>query len=221
MTEEQTQSVDELDLNTSSDSEGESPDGQASSESGLPEHTTERSEDELDIDNNINTQTKKAQEEREKQIKTYLDRVNSGKMGVNEIPHKWIKDEVAKRTTPNVDIDKLIEEKLEARESTKRFETLKSELKSQKLTSEQAEVVKSTYAELAQNGLKKDKALEMAMKIAGVQNKPDDTDELKKAMRIPTPSYDGQTRSVKDVDKVLKLSEAERLKHYEAIRKAK
>jgi len=40
-------------------------------------------------------------------------------------------------------------------------------------------------------------------------------------MRIPTPSYDGQTRSVKDVDKVLKLSEAERLKHYEAIRKAK
>lgn len=199
---------------TEPESSGESTsDDQSDSES-----STEEIEQPLDLEEN---KVKKQADEKQKQISSWVNRVNAGKANISDIPFDWLKKEVEARVSPPVDFDKIIEEKLRAKEAEKRFTELKAGLNSLKLTGAQKEEVKATYSELVADGVAKDKALEVAMKAAGVKSRREsELFEQRDALRLPITKA-GQYRPEPKGEELLKQPVAKRLEAYEAIRKNK
>lgn len=137
---------------------------------------------------------------REKQVKTWSDRIESGEATLESLPQNlgWLKplvqDEVAKRTRTQ-DVDALVEAKLAEREArqrqqaeAQRFETLKSEVATLELEDTDKQILETSFKRLVTRGLSKADALEEAMSTFKVIAKSGEIakTELKKAMNIPT-----------------------------------
>jgi len=178
--------------------------------------------DNLDLDIEEKN-TKTAEEQKQKQIKTWLKRVESGEAKIDDIPEKWLQNEVKERYQPPVDYDKIVEEKLQAKEVEKNFEALKNELDKvkSKLSGEQKKEIEDTFKDLRKDGVIKDKALKLAMKAAGAIPKKEDP--RRQAMRVPMPGNYGEInedklQALSDPDAYKKLSPKERIELLEKVR---
>lgn len=150
-----------------------------------------------EIDNSNDT----PQQQRQKQIDAWAQKVITGKATLESIPAnvaKWALTDIRNRAeelggskkAPEIDVEQIVEKKLAEKEDARNYETLKSQIASQRLTKEQQDVLANEFKELLDSGLPKSKALEKAIKISGINTKKMDTEisELRQAMSIPRTS---------------------------------
>lgn len=185
-TEDKNQVKDELfDKTTTEDHEGNPGDGSTTEEQGS---TDEETNQDLQLDNPGEGEDSKAQAERDHQITLWKSRVESGKVSLEEVPHKWIKDAIT--SVPKEqnldDVKKIVREEMEAERSEERFQSIRGQLNSMGLTSTQQSDIEDYYNEHLQYNMPKDVALEKAAKMAGVKDiKSKKMDETFKAMSMP------------------------------------
>lgn len=124
----------------------------------------------------------KAEEEREKQINSFLKRVKSGDITADKIPHKWIQKEVeARLAVKEPSVNDLVQKAIKEEKEAEKYATLREKLNEANLTEEKRQRVTAEYKELVDSGLSKAKALEKAIAIAGVKFDSD----IRFAARIP------------------------------------
>lgn len=152
----------------------------------------------------------KAEEQRNKQIDVWTKRIESGEATIDSLPAnlKWLVNPVSERLSAKkpkateVDLEAIIEQKLAKKEAEQRFKVLQSDLNQAGLSSGQKKLVQSEFNDLVQSGLSPDKALEKAVRLAGVSDKLQDNSkqELRQRMAIPKPGMSDRAGDVTVTD---------------------
>lgn len=114
-----------------------------SSEGVIPEEKASTTED----GEESKPKADSAAQQREKQIQSVLSKVLKGEKDIDSIEHKWLKDEVSQRipsqkvSVGEVDIDALVQSKIQDAESVRRYRDLLKQLKDMQLTDSQRQLV--------------------------------------------------------------------------------
>lgn len=141
---------------------------------------SEKSEETLDLEvpkpKEKEKTAKDGKKNRQKQVEVWQDRVESGKVKLEDVPKKWLREAVEANLedkgfieNDEADLDVLVERKIAEREELLSFDALKKELNSAELTKDQKSEVEATFKDLVRDGLSKFKALNVAMKVAGLE----------------------------------------------------
>lgn len=164
----------------------------------------------------------KGEIERKKMINSWKLRVENGEVEAEDIPVGWIRDELTKTRKPKEDLNETVRKAIQAEKETERYSEMRERLNELGLSEEKRRSLASEYQDLLDSGLSKAKALEKAVKIAGIRLESPD----RFAARIPKPS----TRKVEAGDEIKsKLEEGEfpsdvpmdkRVEHWEKLRKS-
>ena len=194
-----------------------------------PEGTPDSLEASDEAENVENTDEAKAESKdtaalnRKKQIATFKRRVEDGEMTLDEIPHEWIKKALVAEAKPKEDIGETVKKAIQAEKEAERYSEQRARLNELGLSEEKRQRVAEEYKDLVDSGLSKAKALDKAIKIAGIRLETPD----RFAARIPKPS----TRKVEAGDEIKsKIEEGEfpsdvpvekRMEHWEKLRKGR
>jgi len=160
--------------------------------------TSDSEQHQNDTELNLDSVEDKAKENRINQINAWQNKIDSGKVTIDDIPANlnWIKKEL-KTTDESVDQKAMLKQvALEAIEEEKekiKFSEIKNALNDTALTEAQRETIQKEFSTLTKKGLSKFEALKYATKFAGV--KFDGNEEMRRNMSIPMPStkIDGNT----------------------------
>lgn len=180
--------------------------------------TPQGEESTLDLESDKTT----AAEQKEKQLAAFQKKLDNGDMTLDQIPAnlKWVRTEIEKRQAKlqkeeakaqELDVDAIVERKLAEKQADKDFKTLKSDLESRELTSEEREALTAEYKDLRKEGLGKLKALEKAKKLAGIGES------------TARPSAPNSYRPVREeqkadsIEAIMKLPEAKRIAALKAL----
>lgn len=177
---------------------------------------------ELDGDSKQDSdKSEKAEVMKTKQVEAWTSKVLAGKASLEELTgnQAWLKplveSQLNKVSASAPVIEKLVEKKFSEREEVAKFETLRNQLNEISTTKTQKQVVEAEFKDFIAAGLPKHKALEKAMKIAGVDQNT--TALFKNAARMPRASDYQQP-----VEKALKeLPLDSRIAEYEKMRTKK
>lgn len=170
-----------------------------------------------------------AEANREAQIKAWQRKIDAKEVTIDTLPDnvKWVAkyiDPVAAQPKPEVDVDALIEAKLAAKEEETKFKTLKNSLSDVKMSEEQRKDLQVEFDDLRTSGLSKAKALEKAIRLAGISPGDAVTDQLRSKMALPK---DGMQESKpvssdKPYDEARKnMTPEQRVEYLESLRKSK
>jgi hypothetical protein len=136
-----------------------------------------------------------AEEQRQKQIDVWQNRIDTGEATLATLPPnlKWmaahLKSSKAVDTPAgDVDVEAIVERKLAAKEEEGKFLTLKGQLQESKLSDVQRQSVQAEFQDLLESGLSKGKALEKAIKIAGVDVDYSQVEAKRSSMALPKDS---------------------------------
>jgi hypothetical protein len=180
------------------------------------ESTTEEETPSEEIKHNI------AEDNRQKQIQTFLNRVKSGEMTVEEIPHKWIKSEVEKLipTKNTQDAYEIARQVVREEKEAEKYTSLRAKLNDANLTEDKRSRVSEEYQDLIKDGVPKAKALEKAIAIVGV--KLDDYQRY--AARLPKVSNakanpDDHIKESLNNNEMPEVAADDRLAYWEKLRK--
>lgn len=155
--------------NTDDDQKDQEDDSKSESEKG------EEKEEKLDLDDEGGDKTEKdskksvAEENRQKQISVWEDKIDSGEKDISEAP-KWIQKKLnlkEKEEEVAVDLDAIVDKKLAEKQEKRDFKSLKDQLEAMPLTIAQKKELNAEFADL-KGGMPKSKALATAIKIAGI-----------------------------------------------------
>lgn len=164
--------------------------------------------------------TAKSEQNRQKQIDVWTQRVKSGEADLENLPRdlQWLKAPISKRLEAEKapDMEKLIEQKLQEKEEAKRYETLKSNLQQMRLGKTQKDIIAAEYKDLLNSGLPKHKALEKALKIADVDMENAENAVARSRMRLPT---GGSVERETPEGDLQSMPEAKRLELYKKMEK--
>lgn len=167
----------------------ESSEGEADAESTTDDQKTESDGEEIkeDVDLDIPEEESKksiAEEQKLKQIDTWANRISNGEKDLSDIPQKWLREAVEKALKVDIDVESIIEKKMKEKEIQSQFTLLKKSLNDAKLSPVQRKEVSSEFKQFVKEGLNKTKALQLAIKIAGIEL---ESDESYRNMNIPKP----------------------------------
>lgn len=120
-----------------------------------------------------------ADDQKEKQIAAYQRKLDAGEITLDQIPvkAKWVREEIEKRQkkvqqeqskAEELDVDAIVERKLREKQDEQEFNSVKSSLEKQDLTSEEREALLTEYVDLRKAGLDKLMAIKKAKRIAGI-----------------------------------------------------
>lgn len=136
-----------------------------------------------------------AEQQKARQIAVWHTRVESGEVGLDDVPHPWLRKEVEQRMAPKTpDTKELVAEEVQKelarREAENRFNALKSQLGDLKLDKAQREAVTAEFDKLVSHGVPKDVALDTAIK-SGAGGGVDDLFKAQemRGMALPQASY--------------------------------
>ena len=152
-----------------------------------------------------------------KQIQVWQRRYDSGEVDLKDIPKQWVRDAI---TQPKVDEDAVahaVAEALAKERSNDRFESLRGDLQKVKLTKLQRAELEVEYDDLKKH-LPRDKALEKAMRLAGVDSPA--AQRLKEQRMdaiLPRSGYNTGPDNPEE-DSPMDKPEVDRMKYYEEIR---
>lgn len=185
-----------------------------------PASTTVTGEESTVLD--LESEKHTAAEQKEKQIAAYQKKLDAGEIALDQIPAKlkWVREELEKRQAKSqkeeakaqeLDVDAIVERKLAEKQEDQQFNTLKSDLESQDLTSEERSTLTAEYKDLRKAGLGKLKALEKAKKLAGI------------GTNVARPSAPSSFRQVREeqkadsIEAIMKLPEEKRIAALKAL----
>lgn len=157
-----------------------------------------------------------------KQVEAWATKVLAGKASLDDLSGDlaWLKPEVSKQldklSTSAPVLEKLVEKKLAEREEATQFKALKSELDSLGLTASQQKLIQSEFKDFLDAGLPQLKALQKAMKVAGISSESEEIELFRQAARMPRP---GETPKAPKEFK--QMTPTERVAEYEKMRKEK
>jgi len=163
---------------------------------------------------------------KQKQIDAWLGKILNKEATVDDLPVnlKWLKTPLLKELKAlevAPDIEAIVEKKIREKEDAMQFEQMKASLQSVELSKDKKAELSAEFKDLISAGVEKTKALNAAMKIAGIKLQTDDREDLRSAMSIPkgggTPK-DLDENDPKNILKTYKTSK-ERIEHWERIRK--
>ncbi len=182
-------------------------------------HATSSSEESEDLKLEVKEQKSNAQVRKDKIIESWETGVNSGRKALSDAP-EWVQNIIISKATiepDTTDSKEAMRELLKEERAIEKFDDLGAQLKVANLTATQKRTVNEEYAELSQT-MSADKALEKAIKIAGVN-----LDGFKpvRGMSIPSNSRLSKVNDKPADGKYPKnLSSKDRLKQFEGIRKS-
>lgn len=187
MAEDQTTSEE---LFTSTDAEGGSPDVS----------TTETKNEELNLSEENNAsldlqEISSKEEAKQKQIDAFYRKVKTGDLSLDEIPSRqeWMKpfiearldsESVKETKKKELDVSDIVQEALQAERAEGRFQDQFDSLKAMDLTANQMATINAEFKDLRSGGMSKDKALDTARRLAGVEV----TSNRRTAMTPPNPN---------------------------------
>jgi len=210
------QLFDTVDDDAATDAANDTDEAEETSES-------EQEQDTLDLEST----TSKAEEAKQKQINAWQRKLDEGKVNITDLPEnlKWLAphltEPTAKKTDP--DIDAIVERKIAEKEELHKFMQMKEGLSELNLTNAQKKELEAEFKDLRSSGLPQTKALEKAMKLAGVDPDGQKADKLKQRMSMPKESYysvglSGEKVPAPGTDAFNKLSPEERVTVLERLR---
>jgi hypothetical protein len=171
---------------------------------------------------------------KQKQLDAWLGKILNGEAAIKDLPKnmQWLKVPILKElklleagSTIEQVVEQKVTERLKAQDDARSFAELKAKLSVMDLTKSQRAELVAEFKDLASTGISKAKALQKAVKIAGItldfaeiQN-----EELRRAMSIPKGGQAPREFDSNDPENVLKKfkSSEERIKHWEKIRKGR
>jgi hypothetical protein len=181
----------------------------------------EESDSDLDIDKELSDDTSDddkvsvAKEQRQKQVTAWKKKFESGEVKKEDLP-KWVAAEIDyEAEEPDIDarIDAKVAEKLKLTQDSQKYEGLKTQLKSLKLTASQTTKLIDRFKGL-KSKLPKGDALEIAIEAAGVKLTTRKAPAGSGVIKHSTQNPDGGIPSDKDWKDIRKShSEEERRKH--------
>jgi|GEM_PF-3660429 len=167
----------------------------------------------------------KKQSEREAQIQGQVDswmvKLISGKADIDDLPPnmQWLRPRLEGELAllnKAPDIENLVERKFREKEEKLTYEALTSRLKKTRLNKAQQEAVQIEYTDLRDSGLSKAKALEKAMRLAGIDFDEIKRNELRSSMRIPRTGGSPEVEhDFSDAESLKKVPESKRIAMYE------
>lgn len=176
----------ETDLFGSEGSDAGEDAGENQQEESLPaeENQTEKAENSAKV-------------QRQKQIDAW---VAKGPDALAKLPpdKEWLRPHIEARfklMDKEPEIEKLIEQKMAAKEAEKRYLAHKTFLKSMKLKGEQQAKIQARQDQLLARGVPKDEALEIAMEAAGISLDSEDQERMVLRQRMAVP-IQGDTKLV-------------------------
>lgn len=116
-----------------------------------------------------------AEKIRQKQVRAWRNKIEDGEATIEDLPpnQKWIAKylETDKTVAPVSDeeLDRRLEEKLNAREEEKQFKSMLDELNEMGLSNKKRAALNAEYKSLREDGVSRVKALEKAKRLAGVE----------------------------------------------------
>ena len=180
----------------------------------------------IDLGDEVKSST---EEQRQKQIEAWQRKLDSGQVSLEGIPaaFSWVKPHLVKKSNNasiDVDVNALIEQKLAEKEAEREFKSKKAILQSMKLTLQQRKEIQAEYSALTSKGLPNAQALDISMRLAGVEADPEANARAAKrsSMALPTEGRYGTTKATTDTpyNEARKgMSEQERIAHLEKIRR--
>jgi len=188
MDEQEDTSEDELNLATEED---EVADTEATdTDEQETDSEDEQGQDTLELDSEVETpknQKGKAELAKEKLVNDWTKKIKGESKTLDDIPkdQSWLRPLIEAKLGKETEGD-IIDRKLDERENTRRFDSLKGELNSMRLTREQKSTLEGKYKTLKAKGLSKLDSLEMAMEIAGVNPTEMALDAKRYAARLRT-----------------------------------
>lgn len=181
----------------------------------------EESDSVLDVDTELSTKkhtVSVADEQRQKQVNSYEQRLADGEISREDIPSWVLKRIDFKNDEPNIDskIDQKVAERLSMKEDEAKATSLKNKLKTAKITKSQKEKLLTRFNSLKEK-LGEGEALEVAIESAGIQFESKETKSRPSSMNPPATSskkHEGKIDDNKSWKEVQKThSEEERRKH--------
>lgn len=162
-------------------------------------------------------------EQRVKQISTWLARVQSGEKSLSDIPHEWLRKEIAAKIKSggSENFDDAFERKYQQREDQKHFDALKDTLTDAKLSASQKKMLQAEFNELSNSGLSKGKALEKAIRLAGIKLDQESERSIPTILRAPRGNGEKSKQEIDPNKFPAHMPVADRLKMYEKIRTGK
>lgn len=192
--------------------------------------TTQQEDDLLEEENQTEPSEKKekaadtAAIQTQKNVDHWVNEITSGRKSLTDLPtdKQWLKTHIEAKLgaiQKEPEIDKLIDERLNRKEEERNYKTLRSSLQSMKLTGEQKDTVKTEFKDLRESGLTEFKALEKAMKMAGIPMDQEEQDRLilRQRMSVPrqgTGRVKDSNPKITDEDFFESTSSGERMKTY-------
>lgn len=130
-----------------------------------------------------------AEEQRNKQIEVWTERVANGEVDINDLPAnlKWIKKSIEKNLeliSKAPEVADLVKQEVARQKDEDKFKSLKKSLNGLTLTKDQKAQLQEEFKDLAP-ALGNAKALEKAMKLVGVQE--EDYSKQRQGAQIPKP----------------------------------
>jgi hypothetical protein len=158
-----------------------------------------------------------------KQVEAWTAKVLAGKASLDDLSGdlSWLKPKVEsnldKLSSSAPVLEKLVEKKFAEKEETQKFNTLRSQLNEVNTTKTQRQIIEAEFKDFKSAGLPQSKALEKAMKIAGVDPSSESAELFKSAARMPKASNYQQSlpKSLKE------MNSSDRVAEYEKMRKSK
>jgi len=157
-----------------------------------------------------------------KQVEAWATKVLAGKASLDDLSGDlaWLKPEVSKQldklSTSAPVLEKLVEKKIAEKEEANQFKSLKGELDSLGLSANQKQLIQAEFKDFLEAGLPQLKALQKAMKVAGINSESESIDLFRQAARMPKP---GETQAPPKEFK--QMTSTERVAEYEKMRKSK
>lgn len=174
------------------------------------DHTEDGDDEQLDLDNE---DKKKGEAQRQKQIDVWQTRIDKGEATIESLPAnlKWMIPELKVKEEPAVDIDAIVEKKLEEKEAEKAFKQYRDQLNTITLTKAEKVDLLREYNDLLPN-LPKHKALEKALKITGIHGKLNsDTETLRRNMELPKAQQRSKSGELESLDQIESVDELKKL----------
>ena len=171
---------------------------------------------------------------KQKQLDAWLGKILSGEAAIDDLPpsQKWLKLPLLKElklleagSTIEQVVEQKVTERLKAQDDARSFAELKAKISVMDLSKSQRAELVAEFKDLASTGISKAKALQKAIKIAGISIDYAEmqTEELRRAMSIPKGGQAPREFDSNDPENVLKKfkTSEERIKYWNDLRKNK
>jgi len=187
MDEQNTHVEDELDLATVDDDAADTTASDTNEQN--TDSKAEQKQDTLDLEE---SKQGKAEIARDAQAEGWAKKIASGEKSLDDMPAnlKWLKPFVEAKLGVNApDMEKMINDKFSEKESESRFKSLKDDLESIGLSSQEVKALKQKFVTFRSKGLSKVDSLELAKEALNINPQEKALEARRQAMRLRTPGF--------------------------------